>query len=385
MSCLEWSTLPTMPSPCSCNKQHFFSLLCKTFCYFVDVKLHLSFFLLFSFFSGLSHAQVGGNNTYEFLNLVPSARIAATGGNGITLKDNDLNPAFQNPALFNSEMNNRLVFNFANYLADISYGSVGYAKHITKLGTFGAHMQYISYGKFTETTSTSEVSGNFTAGEYALGLAWAKALDSNFSVGVDLKTIYSQLYDYTSVGNAVDLGAVYTKRAKNFTAAFVIKNLGMQLKPYVPGNREKLPFELQAGISKKPLHVPFRLMLVAENLERWNLLYEDSTLKNSIDPLTQQPVKEKKHIVDNALRHLVVGGEFLITKNFNLRFGYNYQRRKELRTEARPGMAGFSFGVGIKVYKFQLSYGWSSYSIAGGASTFSLGVNLADFAPKSKP
>ena len=158
----------------------------------------------------------------------------------------------------------------------------------------------------------------------------------------------------------------------------------MQLKPYTAGNREKLPFEIQAGISKKPQHVPFRISVIAENLERWNLLYEDTITVITIDPTTQQPEKEKKHIVDNTLRHIVVGGEFLITKNFNIRLGYNYQRRKELKVESRPGMAGFSLGAGFKISKFNISYAWSSYSIAGGSNTFSIITNLSDFTSKSK-
>ncbi len=373
-----------MQQLCLSNKFLNLSLLCKTFCYFVFVKQHYRLFAIFFLFSTICFAQVGGNNTYEFLNLVPSARIAAIGGNGIAIKDNDINLAFQNPSLFNNSMNNSLAFNFSNYLADINYGSVGFSKHIQKLGSFGAGLQYINYGRFKETSATSEDLGNFYALEYALNLAWAKQLDSNFSIGANLKTIYSQLYDYRSFGNAVDIGATYYKRSKNFTAALVIKNIGMQLKPYTAGNREKLPFEIQAGISKKPQHVPFRISVIAENLERWNLLYEDTITVITIDPTTQQPEKKKKHIVDNTLRHIVVGGEFLITKNFNIRLGYNYQRRKELKVESRPGMAGFSLGAGFKISKFNISYAWSSYSIAGGSNTFSIITNLSDFTSKSK-
>ncbi len=346
------------------------------------MKQHFRLFLIFFLFSFICSAQVGGNNTYEFLNLIPSARIAAIGGNGIAIKDNDINLAFQNPSLFNSSMNNNLAFNFSDYLADINYGSVGFSKHIHKLGSFGAGIQYINYGKFKETSSTSEDLGNFYALEYALNLALAKQLDSNFSIGANLKTIYSQLYDYRSVGNAIDIAATYLNKNKNFTAALVIKNIGMQLKPYAYGNREKLPFEVQAGISKKPKHVPFRISLITENLERWNLLYEDTITVITNDPSTQQPKKEKKHIVDNTLRHIVLGGEFLITKNFNLRLGYNYQRRKELQVESRPGMAGFSLGAGVKILKINISYAWSSYSIAGGSHTFSIITNLSDFTSK---
>ena len=49
-----------------------------------------------------SVAQIGGDNTYEFLNLVPSARISAMGGKMVPVRDNDLNLIFGNPALLNA-------------------------------------------------------------------------------------------------------------------------------------------------------------------------------------------------------------------------------------------------------------------------------------------
>src|ERR1043165_2257310 len=104
--------------------------------------------------------------------------------------------------------------------------------------------------------------------------AYAKSiLDTNLSVGITLKTIYSNLEAFTSWGSAIDLGATYVRPAHGFAAAVVVKNIGRQWKPYIEGNPEKLPFEIQLGISKKPKHVPFRFSLVYEDLQQWDLTY----------------------------------------------------------------------------------------------------------------
>jgi hypothetical protein len=82
------------------------------------------------------------------------------------------------------------------------------------------------------------------------------------------------------------------------------------------------------------------------------------------------------------MRHLVIGGEFIITKNFFLRGGYNYQHRKELKVPEKRGMTGFSFGFGFRVYKFHFSYARAVYHLAGASNNFSISFNLNSFAKK---
>ena len=72
-------------------------------------------------------AQLGGNATYQFLNLMSSPRQAALGGKIITNVDYDVTQGLYNPATINLEMDNQLALNYANYLGDISYGTAAYA------------------------------------------------------------------------------------------------------------------------------------------------------------------------------------------------------------------------------------------------------------------
>ena len=79
------------------------------------------------------------------------------------------------------------------------------------------------------------------------------------------------------------------------------------------------------------------------------------------------------------MRHMVIGGEFIITKNFFLRAGYNYQRRKELKIPEKRGATGFSFGFGFRIYKFHISYGRAVYHLAGPSNNFSVSMDLNSF------
>lgn len=345
------------------------------------------FFIFFTSFIGLyAFSQVGGNNTYEFLNLPISARVNALGGNLISTKDNDLNISFTNPALLTDSMNNNVALSYINYFGDINYGYASYAKKIKKIGIVSTGIQYLNYGKFIRADETGNTDGTFGANEMSLNLSYARSiLDSNLTLGATVKTIYSHLESYSSLGSALDLGAVYIIPSRGFALAAVIKNAGRQWKPYTPGNKEKLPFEIQVGFSKKLKHVPFRLSMVYENLEKWNLTYEDpANPVPTVDPLTGETIKQNKNKIfgDKLMRHLVIGGEFLITKNFFLRAGYNYQRRKELKIPEKRGMTGFSFGFGFRIYKFQFSYGRAVYHLAGPSNNFSVSFDINSFNSK---
>ncbi len=211
--------------------------------------------------SALSFAQIGGDNTFEFLRLPASARVFALGGSNISLYDNDINMAYYNPALLKSNMHNHLSVNYANYISDINYGYVSYAYHLDNVGTLGVGLFFLDYGKFRRANVQGEILGNFYAQEYAFNLFYSRKLseDSTWNVGGNLKPIYSALDHYYSLALAVDVGINYHRPRSNFSASAVISNLGFQLKPYTKGNQEPLPLDMQLGITYKAPHAPFRI------------------------------------------------------------------------------------------------------------------------------
>lgn len=333
-----------------------------------------------------NYSQIAGNNTFEFLNLPISARVSALGGNLISTRDNDLNVSLTNPALLTDTMNNNVALSYVNYFADVNYGYAAYAKKIKDIGVFSLGIQHVNYGRFIRTDEIGNIIGGFNGTETSYNISFAHSvIDSNITLGVNLKTIYSHFDNYSSLGSAADIGIVYAKSAKDFALAAVVKNVGYQWKPFVEGNREKLPFEIQIGFSKKPKHIPFRFSITYENLEKWDLTYTDPNNPTPTkDPLTGKPIKVSKFKTgsDKLMRHIVIGGEFILTKNLFLRAGYNYQRRKELKIPEKRGLAGISFGLGLKIYKFHISYARAVYSIAGVSNNFSLSFDINNFYSK---
>lgn len=341
------------------------------------------FLFIIAFIHPHIQAQIGGDNTYEFLNLTPSARIAAMGGDFLTINDNDITLIQANPSLLNPDMHNHLGVAYVDFFTDVNYGMASYSRTFDKLGSFATSLNYISYGKFDYADATGERYGNFYAGETSLDIGWGRRLDSLFAIGANLKLIYSSLESYNSFGMAVDVAGSYLSRDESFVMSLIAKNIGRQLKAYDGGNIEPLPFELQLGLSKRLAHLPFSYSILYNHLEKWDLRYDDPATRQT-DPITGevQEVSGVEEFFDNLARHVVVGGELYIGKNLSLRGGYNYKRRQEMKTESKTAMVGFSWGIGIRVSKFHFSYARSTYHLVGSPNYITITTNLSDFYTK---
>ena len=345
--------------------------------------MRLALLLTVILFSTLSIAQIGGGTTYQFLNLENSARIAASGGNLIAVKDNDLSLGFYNPALLNESMHGFMGLNHVNYVGDVNYSYAGYAHHIENVATFSGTIQYLNYGKFKRTDEFGTEQGEFSANELALVFGVGHEFDSLFSIGANLKIVNSVLESYSSFGIGFDIAGTYHRKAKGFVASAVVKNAGVQLSKYTSGNKEKLPFEVQLGFSKKLAHAPFRFHAAFTNLQQWDLTYSDPNAVQQIDPITQLPIEEQEPgFGDKLMRHIILGLEFVPTKNFFIDLGFDYRRRKELSVEARPGLVGVSMGGGFKLKKFHLAYARSSYHRASGAHHITISSKLSYWTKK---
>ena len=356
-------------------------------------KLYIILFVFSLALTGKS--QVGGPTTYRFLEIPMPARAAALGGNSMCIWGDDINLSYSNPALLNKACVKQAALNYCNYIADMNFGNAAYAYHFNNIGTLGAGLQYFNYGKFDKRDEYDNKEGTFKAADYSFNLTFARRLkDTSLSFGATLKTIYSHYDIYRSYGNALDLGVTWAHKS-GFTASAVIKNFGRIWKPYDANNDTiKLPLTTQLGFSYKVKKAPFRLIFVYDNLRKWDLTYTSPLAEPESTSLFGEKPKEKtkwqkfsdntKKSGDKFGRHLTFGLEILLTKNFNIRVGYNYRLHKEMMLPDKRTASGLTFGFGFKINRFGLSYAFSKYNITGMSSTIGLTTHLGSYSKRAK-
>jgi hypothetical protein len=335
--------------------------------------------LLFAIIMSPSFSQTGGDNIYEFLNLTHSGYVSSLGGTNVSLSGNNLNLVYHNPALLNSGMNNTLALNYVNYFAGINYGLAMYSRTFPGKGNFAAGLTYLNYGSFKEADASGIITGSFSAAEYAFSMIYSREIDSLFTIGVNLKPVLSHLERYTSFGFAIDIGASYHSRSNLFSAGIVIKNAGYQVTTYAGEPHQKLPFEIQAGVSQRLAYAPFRFSLTLKHLEKFDLThqYNSPVTTGTITPVSSD-------FFENLLRHIVVGAELIPHKNFYFCGGYNYQRRSELQVSSKVSTVGFSWGFGINTSWMDIEFGRATYHLAGSSNHVSLILRLDNIYKKNR-
>jgi hypothetical protein len=294
--------------------------------------------------------QIFAQNTYEFLRVDMSARAGALAGSFVSNND-DPDVIFYNPAGLKLLNDNLASFSFVKHLLDINLASFTYSQDISGIGRFGAAVKYINYGSFTEADENGKKLGTFSAGEAAFIIGYANLLDKNFYYGTNVKFIYSSIASESSSAVAFDLGLHYSVPEQNIDIGASALNIGTQLSSYI-GTKEDLPLDITIGVSKQLEYLPARLSL------------DFHKLNETRDNFLQK------------FKSFSVGAEFTLSKVFKLRFGYDNEKRTELKVGSFAGIAGFNAGLGAVISNYRFDYGFSSMGPIGDLHRITISTSL---------
>lgn len=330
--------------------------------------------ILFCSLFSLLKAQRGGETMYGVLHLTQSARMATFGGNQVGMIGNDVSMLVHNPAMMDSTWSEQVSLSYVPYVADINYGFGGLAWSFREIGNFALGVHHLDYGSFIAADESGIQTGTFGAGETVVQMSFSRQISKRWSGGISLKPVVSKLEAYSSWALAGDLGVFYRSDDRLFSFGATLRNWGRQLSAYDSSPLESLAPDLQFGFSKKLKHAPFRFLLTAQDLLSGSLSYKIQDDTGSHTSMEGDDTFDKK-----LFRHLVLGLEFVPSKNFYVGAGVNPRRRQELRVESLTSTVGYSWGFGIRIYKFNFSYGSTRYHLGGSSNHFSVTTNLSSF------
>lgn len=327
--------------------------------------------MLFLFSTACSAQTLGGHSVYNFMNLPSSSGQTAAGGVNVSYTGGDVNFAFQNPALLQPVHHAQLAAGFQNFLAGINVGSVDGAYYLPSQDVvLAAQVFLLDYGKIVRTDDAGNESGSFHPADFVLQLAASKKYLNKWRYGLSAKFISSAYDIYHSNALAFDAGIHYYDSAALFSAGLVAKNMGLQLSTYA-GENEDLPFDLQAGLTKRLAKAPFGFSFTAHHLHRFNITYNDDDFNNS------NGYANRSTALNRIFNHFVFATHIFLGDHLEATVGYNYLRRSELNIEdAANGLNGFSAGVKLKFEKLQIDLARSTYQNRQSYTHFGVAVQL---------
>lgn len=288
---------------------------------------------------------------YSFLRLPVSAHVAALGGDNITIDDDDPTLIFHNPALINQVSDKSLNLNFMTYMEGAKTASASFIKAYKERATWGVAAQYMDYGSIKETTVDNVETGSFSARDIALAGTFAYMLNNSFSGGITARFVSSHIASYSSLAVAVDLGLNYMDEERGWSLSAVAKNLGGQIKAY-DDDFERIPLDLQLGVSKRFVGSPLRVSATLSRLNKWD---------------------------QGFIKHLSVGADLLLGESVFVAAGYNFRRNSEMKVSDSDGESshgsGFSVGAGLQLERFKLQAAYAKYHVS--AASFLVNVSYS--------
>ena len=296
-------------------------------------------------------ASQESQTAYNFLRLPVSAHVAAVGGDNITLTDDDATLIFHNPSLINGVSDKTINLNYMTYMQGSKTASAAFVKAAGDRGTWGVTAQYMDYGTMKQTTSNNEDLGTFSARDIAVGGTFAYALTNSLSAGITAKVISSHIAGYNSMAVGVDLGLNYYDEERYWSLSAVARNLGGQVKAY-DDEFERIPLDVQVGISKRLTAAPLRFHVTLSRLTEWDQSFG---------------------------RHIALGADLLLGQIVYLAAGYNFRRAYEMKISDSDGSsahgAGLSLGAGLQLERFKLQIGYGKYHVS--ASSLLINISYA--------
>ncbi|KAA6440429.1 type IX secretion system outer membrane channel protein PorV [Dyadobacter flavalbus] len=341
----------------------------------------------------------------SFLTFAPDARSAALGEAGVALSP-DANATYWNAA--------KLPYNTKDFGVSASYTPwlrnlvddmwLGYLSAYKKLGKGQAvalSVNYFNNGELDLRTATGQQNGYFTSREMAINGTYSRQLGRNFSMGLTLKYISSNLAG-TAVINGIslnparvaagDISAYYRKELRNeesgselaWSLGAVLSNLGGKIN-YGSGTDSEnfIPTNLKVGAG---------LSFTGDGRNRFNFVVDarklmvptpDGTDFNT-RPLLQGIFGSFSDAPDGFKEELqeigiAAGVEYWYNDIFAVRGGYNAENRN------KGNMKYFTAGAGARFmdkYAFDFAY---LFPVAQGSPlaqtlriTLSLGLNKAE-------
>lgn len=287
----------------------------------------------------------GGETAFNILRLPHSYRAAGLGGQNISIIDDDITMSMHNPALLANVQDRTINLTYMTYMGDSKVVGAMFNRVMGERSTAAISARYIDHGDFDGYTEDNIYTGSFSAKDMEFGLLYSYLLSDSWSGGVTAKFIYSKYESMSSVALGVDLGVNYYDTENDLSLSFAVRNLGGQVKAFEE-KHEKMPLDIQAGITKRLSHAPIMLSATLVNLNRWDRddFYNADGSKDTFSEI--------------LFKHVIIGADFLIGKNLDLSIGYNFRTGKELSTDGSR-WDGFTAGAGMYLnrLKFGVSYG----------------------------
>lgn len=280
-----------------------------------------------------------GSTDAQFLKIGVSARGAGMGDAFIAVVDG-AEAAFYNPAALAWISSNAVAFTHTMWFAGINHDFVAAAHTFGRSGTLAlsATALYTDEMMVRTPLQPDGTGETFYAGNYRLGLSYARYLTDRVTFGGTLSYIRMSLYsDFVGEAVAADIGVLYVTHFRGFRFGMKIANFGSEVK--FVHESYPLPTNFTFGLAMNAVDAPTQTLAVSFS---------------AVKPNDGRPLGD-------------VGAEWCYQRLLFLRGGYHLNH----------DVARYTMGGGLQLdlagVRVRFDYAYSDFSLLGAAQR--IGVN----------
>lgn len=362
----------------------------------------------------------GGVNTITtavpFLMISPDSRAGGMGDVGAATSP-DANSIYWNASkLAFAEKDMGFSLSYTPWLRalvpDIYLAYMSGYKRINKTQTIGASLRYFSLGSITFTDIVGTTTGQFNPNEFSLDVSYSRKLSDNFSGGMALRYIYSNLTggiivdgttpSHAGTSVAADVSGYYHQevdingKSSIVSVGLNISNIGAKVSYTETGNKDFIPINMRLGAGLKMNlddYNQFGFYLDANKL----LVPTPPIIQNGVIVAGKDPnvgiaqgifqsfgdapggAKEEFREINYAS-----GLEYWYDKQFAVRAGYFYEH------PTKGNRQYLTFGAGLKYNVFGLDFAYlvpvsTQNSPLQNTLRFTLTFDFEGFKSQNKP
>ncbi len=309
------------------------------------------------------------------LMISPGARAAGMGEAFVALAD-DATATFWNPAGLAYLDGKELHLMHVNWLPefgnDLFYDFASYIHPVEGIGTFGVNVTYLNLGEQVQTDETGAELGKFSSNEYSIALTYGTKLAENWSVGLGMRYIRSNLAGGVQVGAeqgegvanafAFDLATLYRfPFAPKLSFGLNLSNMGPKITYIDAAQADPLPTNLKVGFAYRLVESEFNKLTMVVDMNKMMVNRKpDGTTDPFYTAIFTSPwtvtdvTKDENGEITNSktmFNGIISGGvEYWYSDIFALRAGYYWDE---------PGKVKYtSFGGGIQYHLYRFDFGY---------------------------
>ena len=169
---------------------------------------------------------------YGFLNIPTSAHVLGLGGRNITIIDEDVTLADQNPALIGTELEMQVAAGYMLYMSSGNFASFRFGTGAGEHSGWAIGLRYLNYGQFDGYDEFGTPTGSFTPSDVVLEGTYSRDITDRWRGGANLKLVYSGYESYQALALAADIGVNYYDDERDLSFSVVLRNMGGQIKRF---------------------------------------------------------------------------------------------------------------------------------------------------------